>query len=118
MKNKLRLSLIDDYIKLTCISKLCINASIDNGINKNIINSTARLLLAYEKIFFKFNFMDDSLAILNRELKSDNFVRECKYEPSYYLSEIEKIKQKFFLYLQKLPLNEVEKSYVASNLNV
>ena len=65
-KNKIKLSLIEDYIKLQLINKLKINPTQNTYLINNLID-------LYEDLFIKLKMNDLSLLILKKELKTTNF---------------------------------------------
>ena len=128
-KSKLKLSLLDDYIKVIQINKICINLKLLSltsdcrCIISKIIDISKGLLQAYDKLFFKFNLMDISLTILKRELQFDKIgqmiMNMDKLKKDDYLIILDKIKDintKLKQKLNDLSLNELEQRYIIEDL--
>lgn len=69
LKSKLKLSLIEDYIKLLQIEKLCLkNRDTERFSYFEKVNN--KLKSSYENLMFKFGLMDVSLLVLKKEIQS------------------------------------------------
>ena len=88
------------------------------ALNK-IVEESQKLLQCYEKLLFKYNFMDISLLMLKRELQINNSghgrVLNLK-QIEKFLIELNEIKTNLFEKIKDLSLNEMEQRYVTQNL--
>lgn len=111
---KLKLSLIDDYIKLLKIDKALIEMNGYNGIDCVQVNE--KLKNSYENLLFKYGLMDISLLVLKKE------ILDCIKNLSLDLKDIvkmqEDIKISLLYKIKKLKLNDVEFRFLTKNLNV
>ncbi len=131
LKQKIKLSLIEDYIKIASISSFCANYSqccaIEDKTNLIWVTTLAKELQAsYDKLLFKYNFMDVSLLALKKELKqAEEELKHCKKECLIYnktnllkySKEIKGLYNNLLEKLNKLALNEIEQRYIMQSLS-
>ena len=131
IKQKIKLSLIEDYIKIASISSFCANYSqccaIEDKTNLIWVTTLAKeLQTSYDKLLFKYNLMDVSLLALKKELKqADEELKHCKkgcliYNKNNllkYSKEIKDLYNNLLEKLNKLALNEIEQRYIMQSLS-
>ncbi len=131
LKQKIKLSLIEDYIKIASISSFCANylKCCTTEVKSNLIWVTTlakELQTSYDKLLFKYNLMDVSLLALKKELKqADEELKHCKkvcliYNKNNllkYSKEIKGLYNNLLEKLNKLALNEIEQRYIMQSLS-
>lgn len=127
IKRKLKLSLIEDYIKIVNIKTICHCLLVNTNEEKELINSIVKkcnnLISCYEKLIFKLNLMDLSFMILKKELftNENRTINNFKYN-NLYISKVQQelilIEQAFYLKIKQLSLNEFEQQYISQALKV
>ena len=111
-KQKVKLSLIDDYIILLKLEKeLCYCVEDVERLHFN-----KKLIMVYENLLFKYGLMDVSLLVLKKEIQS------CEFGVGLNLEQI-KLEQLNLVNLlidkmKKLKLNDIEQRFLTKNLNV
>lgn len=109
--NKIKLSLINDYLKLLKVDFALKNSEIPDV---EILNLNNKLITCYEDLLFKFNLMDVSLLVLKKEIYS------CNNNFKLDVVDIKKIQKEilFLLFskMKNLKLNEVETKFITKNL--
>ncbi|MBO5955117.1 MAG: hypothetical protein J6Q13_04060 [Clostridia bacterium] len=77
-KNKIKLSLIEDYIEIIKIENFFSNSFVDIEFDKSIFNKchslNCQLSKIYNSIFENLKMNDLSLLILKKELKNNNII--------------------------------------------
>jgi len=127
IKRKLKLTLIEDYIKIVNIKTICHCLLVNTNEEKELINSIVKkcnnLISCYEKLIFKLNLMDLSFIILKKELftNENRTINNLKYN-NLYISKVQQelilIEQAFYLKIKQLSLNEFEQQYISQALKV
>ena len=127
IKRKLKLSLIEDYIKIVNSKTICHCLLVNTNEEKELINSIVKkcnnLISCYEKLIFKLNLMDLSFIILKKELfaNKNRTINNLKYN-NLYISKVQQelilIEQAFYLKIKQLSLNEFEQQYISQALKV
>lgn len=112
--HKLKLSLIDDYIKLLKIDKLLIELNSYHVLDCIKVNE--KLKDSYENLLFKYGLMDISLLVLKKEIYSCS--RGFNINIKDVVTKQEEIRLSLLDKIKKLKLNEVEFKFVTKNLNV
>lgn len=111
MQNKIKLSLINDYLKLLKVDFALKNSKFED---LNLYNLNEKLIICYENLLFKFNLMDVSLLVLKKEICS------CSNNIKLDIVDIKKIQKEilFLLFskMKKLKLNEVETKFITKKL--
>ncbi len=128
-KEKLKLSLLDDYIQVIQVNKICVNLKFLSlnqdcqSIVSKILNISNGLLQAYDKLLFKFNLMNISLMVLKRELQFSYIDRLMfnehtlkKEDYIILLNKIKNINTRLKQKINDLSLNEIEQRYITQNL--
>lgn len=128
-KEKLKLSLLDDYIQVVQVNKICVNLKFLSlnqdcqSIVSKILNISNGLLQAYDKLLFKFNLMNISLMVLKRELQFSYIDRLMfnehtlkKEDYIILLNKIKNINTRLKQKINDLSLNEIEQRYITQNL--
>ncbi len=128
-KEKLKLSLLDDYIQVIQVNKICVNLKFLSlnqdcqSIVSKILNISNGLLQAYDKLLFKFNLMNISLIVLKRELQFSYIDRLMfnehtlkKEDYNILLNKIKNINTRLKQKINDLSLNEIEQRYITQNL--
>lgn len=109
--NKIRLSLINDYLKILKVDFALKNSSFNDENSKSL---NEKLKTCYENLLFKFNLMDVSLLVLKKEIYS------CSNKIKMDIVDIKKIqKDTLFLLFSKiksLKLNDVETKFITKIL--
>ena len=111
MKNKIKLSLIDDYIKLFLTKKTFKN----NNFYMQFYDYTNNLCDVYENLFFKIGLMNFSFLKLKQELNAVE-VDYLNFDFPKKKQEIDEIYSNLFMKLKKLKFNEAEIIYVNKTL--
>lgn len=128
-KGKLKLKLIDDYIKINQIANFYTyyNQKIQFSgflvLTNNILRITKELKSKYEQIFFKLGLLDSSFAVLKTQIlyttgwlfaeKSHTEV-EFAAKTKENLQILKNIEQKLPLVLRKLDFNDFEIKYIVN----
>ena len=128
-KEKLKLSLLDDYIQVIQVNKICVNLKFLSlnqdcqSIVSKILNISNGLLQAYDKLLCKFNLMNISLIVLKRELQFSYIDRLMfnehtlkKEDYNILLNKIKNINTRLKQKINDLSLNEIEQRYITQNL--
>ncbi len=127
VKRKIKLSLIDDYVKIYNIKSFCEVLATNSSESISRVNNlkvlTNKLLQCYEKLLFKFNLMDISFAILKKDLKKlEQNIKNFTFKEfndiqlKKFDEETKEIQNVLMLKLKQLSFNEMEKSYIIENL--
>ena len=111
MKSKIKLSLIDDYIRLYLSKKILKN----NNSFFQFYNELENLCNVYENLFFKIGLMDFSFLKLKKDL-NETTVDYLNFNFEKIKQEKEEINKNLFIKLKKLKFNEAELFYVNKNL--
>ena len=111
MKGKIKLSLIDDYIRLYLAKKKLKN----NNSFFQFYNELENLCNVYENLFFKIGLMDFSFLKLKKDL-NETEVDYLNFNFEKIKQETEEINKNLFIKLKKLKFNEAEMFYVNKNL--
>lgn len=129
LRQKLKLSLVEDYIKVVGLSSFCSNCLKNSG--QEYINSLSGIKIlvdeiqkAYDKLLFKYNIMDVSLLVLKKELKENSSLQNAKsFDSVNSIENIEKCKKSvkdIYVSLQqklnKLSLSDIEKKYITKDI--
>lgn len=130
LKQKIKLSLIEDYIKIVSITNFCNNYAFlcgmeDKGSSMWVKTMVKELQTSYDKLLFKYNFMDVSLLALKKELKqADEEMKQCKDRTLIYnknnllkfSKEVKILYNNLLEKVNKLALNEIEQRYILQGL--
>ena len=111
LKNKIKLSLVDDYIKIFYMQKIFQNTYFNSEYDgfSAMVN---RLCVAYENLFFKIGFMDDKYLLLKQELNKINLIDFKFINILEKQQEINEIYKNLNKKLKKLKFNDVELNYI------
>ena len=117
MKNKIKISLIDDYIKIFSMQKIIKTTYFNSDFNKfsTLVN---RLCVAYENLLFKIGYMDNKFVLLKQELNKINLIDYKLVNILEKQQEIEEIYKNLNKKLKKLKLNDVEMNYINNLINI
>lgn len=117
--NNFKLTLIQEYIHLinivNCINTLKIDHSVING----ILIEYENLVKVYDKIFFRLNMLDLSLALLKKEFtysNKENFPQQfdIKSLVDILKKQLDTCRVLLQDKIDTLPFNEFEKFYLIS----
>lgn len=124
MKNKLKLSLVDDYIEIMnayhCveIEKKCGKQSKRKVEELN--SFVSKLKSVYEQLFFKLNMVDESLFQLKNELNDMGKYNEENSAEKFlkHYTLVSEIYKNLTIKLKKLAINEHEAKYLFDDFNL
>lgn len=115
LKNKIKLSLVDDYVKLVIFENFL---NIYNGsTSKEVvikINQSSRLKSLYDVIFEKLSMNDCSLLLLKQQLKQNNELTKLCNEQTerdmlkMIFEKLDSIEQNLSYKMTKLKINTAE----------
>ena len=111
MKSRIKLSLIDDYIKLYLTKKIFKNNNSFFEFYKHLDS----LCNVYENLFFKIGLMNFSFLKLKNEL-NETAVDYLNFNFNKIKTETDEICNNLFIKLKKLKFNEAEMLYVNKSL--
>ena len=113
-KQKIKFSLIEDYISLLKIDKVLLNC--DNYKCLTLYDFNEQLKNSYESLFLKYGLLNVSLLVLRQE------VVNSPYNFCLTLDEVEimqnKIVNNMLEKFKRLKLNDVEINFLTKKLNV
>ena len=113
LKNKIKLSLIDDYVKLVIFENF-LNNDERNSTTLKIASVNSRLKKIYDELFKKLNMNDCSLLLLKKQLKQNSQLQLiCNQQNrndllNHINSEINKISSQLKQKLGKLKVKPTE----------
>lgn len=119
MKSSIKNSIIEDYVVVKSISNLFAGTkSCENDVLIKIESKAETLLRIYEMLIFKFNLMDLSFFLLNKEIEKlgkygglDDKLKNL----IFYDNKLNEVESKLIDKLKKLRINEFEANFLISN---
>lgn len=113
-KQKVKFSLIEDYINLLKIDKALLNCDNYKCLKHYEVNE--HLKDSYESLFLKYGLLDISFLVLKKEITSANVNIFLKLDDIEMLQNniVKGLMEKF----KKLKLNDVEVKYLTKKINV
>ena len=112
IKNKIKLSLIQDYIELYQIDSAYKSISFLNNNTEQML--TNKLLDVYEQLFFKVGLMDVSFLHLKEELK--NMDVGGNYTFDSLKNRFDLILSGFYCKIKKIKLSNIEIKYLTKQI--
>jgi len=113
-KQKIKLSLVEDYINLLKIDKILLSYEECEKVALNNINE--QLKHCYESLFLKYGLLDLSFLVLKKEVENVRCVVD--YSLGYVENLQKQIINNMLFKLKKLKLNDVEIGFLTNKLNV
>ena len=111
-KQKIKVSLIEDYIDLLRIDKMLLNCDNYKCLKHYVLNE--HLKNSYESLFLKFGLLNVSFLVLKQEIESISIKKTIS------LNEVEvlqtNIVNRMIEKLKKLKLNEIEIKFLTKKL--
>ncbi len=107
-KQKIKLSLIEDYIYLLKIEKYLIKC--ENFKNLKYYDTNEKLKNSYESLFLKYGLLDVSFLVLKKEVSSIDGSLGFNLKDVEYLQN--KIINGLFEKFKKLKLNDIEINFL------